>query len=102
MRLDENNSTCPVPHPFEKGAWLAGDRANNQAEGYSNMLITSLMENKKKKIKTNPLFCLKGMEAACCGAHGVCSPATTKIRRSHGASCIWSEKRQAVKWGGSA
>lgn len=72
-------------------------RANNQAEGDSNMLIKSLMENKKKKRKKKPFFCLKGMEAACCGAHGVCLPATIKIRRSHGASCISSEKRQAMR-----
>lgn len=52
------------------------------------MLINSLMENKGRKEKEKTFFCLKGMEAACCGAHGVCLPATIKIHCSHGASCI--------------
>lgn len=36
---------------------IAKYRANDQAEGYSNMLIKSLMENKgKKKRKKKPFF----------------------------------------------
>lgn len=60
------------------------------------MLIKSLMENKEEKEKEPPSFCLRGMEAACCGAQGARLPATIKIHCSHRASCVWAEKRQTL------